>query len=78
MTVQTIPPIEEMTPSQRVELMEELWKVISRRPEEVEPPEWHQEVLKEREQALGRGETHFIDWEDAKAEIRRRTVDLKK
>jgi hypothetical protein len=78
MTVQTIPPIEEMTPAQRVELMEALWKAMSRKPEEIESPEWHRTVLEEREQALARGETHFVDWEDAKAEVLRRTVDLKK
>ncbi|MBC7899695.1 MAG: addiction module protein [Saprospiraceae bacterium] len=78
MRVQTIPTIEEMTPSQRVELMEELWKAMSRRPEEIESPDWHRDVLKERERALAKGEIGFIDWEDAKAEIRRRTIDRAK
>ncbi len=75
MTVQTIPAIEDMTPVQRVELMEQLWKAMSQRPEEVEPPHWHLEVLKERERALANGEIEFIDWEDAKVNIRQRTVD---
>lgn len=75
MTVQTIPAIEDMTGAQRVELMEELWKVMSRTPEEVEPPNWHRQVLEERERALANGEIEFMDWEEAKADIRQRTID---
>ena len=75
MTVQTIPAIEDMTGAQRVELMEELWKVMSRTPEEVEPPDWHRQVLEERERALANGEIEYMDWEEAKADIRQRTID---
>lgn len=75
MTVQTIPAIEDMTGTQRVELMEELWRAMSKRPEEVEPTDWHREVLEERERALAAGEIEFMDWEDAKVYIRERTID---
>ncbi|MFT3743864.1 MAG: addiction module protein [Pyrinomonadaceae bacterium] len=78
MTVQTIPSIEEMTPGQRVELMEELWKVMLRRPDEIEVPDWHLRVLEERELALANGETEFIDWEEAKSYIRAKTIDRPK
>jgi len=78
MGVQTIPPIEQMTPRQRVELMEELWKAMTANPEEIETPEWHLKVLEERERALANGETEFVDWEDAKKEIRRRTTERNK
>jgi hypothetical protein len=73
MSVQTIPPIEEMTASQRAELMEELWKVMSRRPEEVEPPEWHRRVLAEREEDLKSGKDRFITLDEAEALIRAKT-----
>jgi hypothetical protein len=33
-------------------------------------PEWHREVLEERERQIAAGEAHFIPWEQAKAEIR--------
>lgn len=75
MTVQTIPAIEDMTGAQRVELMEELWKVMRRTAEEVEPPDWHRQVLEERERALANGEIEYMDWEEAKADIRQRTID---
>jgi len=70
MTVQTIPAIEDMTPGQRVELMEELWKVMSRRPEDIEVPEWHLRILEDRERSLANGEDAFIDLDVAMAEIR--------
>ena len=70
MTVQTIPAIEDMTVAQRVELMEELWKAMSRRPEDIEVPEWHLRILEERELALANGEDEFIDLDVAMAEIR--------
>ena len=72
MTVQTIPAIEEMTPSQRAELMEALWKVMAQRPEEIESRDWHREVLEERRKAVENGEVEYIDWEVAKQQIRNR------
>jgi 2-oxoglutarate dehydrogenase complex dehydrogenase (E1) component-like enzyme len=70
MTVQTIPSIEEMTGAQRVELMEELWKAMSKRPEDIEVPERHRRILEERREAVDRGEIDYIDWEEAKRQIR--------
>lgn len=70
MTVQTIPAIEDMTGAQRVELMEELWKAMSKRPEDIEVPERHRRILEERRAAVERGEIEYIDWEEAKRRIR--------
>ena len=70
MTVQTIPAIEDMTPSQRVELMEELWKAMSQRSDDYEVPERHRQILEERRAAVERGEMEYIDWEEAKRQIR--------
>jgi hypothetical protein len=73
MTVQTIPSIEEMTPAQRVELMEALWKAMSRTPEGIASPEWHGRVLAEREEALRNGEDRFITLDEAETLIREST-----
>ncbi len=70
MTVQTIPAIEDMTGAQRVELMEELWKAMSKQPEVYEVPERHRRILEERRAAVERGEIEYIDWEEAKRQIR--------
>lgn len=63
---------------QRVELMEELWKAMSRQPEDIEVPEWHLRVLEERELALANGEDEFIDLDVAMAQIRERIDSRKK
>jgi len=64
-----------MTASQKVELMEALWNNMSQEPKGIEPPEWHRQVLEERERALASGEIEFMDWEEAKAYIRKKTID---
>lgn len=72
MDVKTIPPIEEMTVSQKVELMEQLWESMGRKNEDLEPRKWHGEVLEVRRQAVARGELDYVDWEEAKKGLRSR------
>jgi hypothetical protein len=60
MNVQTIPEIEKMTAAQQIELMEALWKSMSERNVNGEPPEWHRQYLKDREKAVAEGEDSFI------------------
>lgn len=72
MSVQTIPAIEDMTASQKVELTEALWKNMSLKGES-ESPDWHGEVLRQREEALKNGTDLFISLEEAEARIRERT-----
>lgn len=70
MTVQTIPEIDEMTAAQQVELMEALWKNMSERNVNGEPPDWHREYLSDREKAIANGEDSFIDLDAFEEELR--------
>jgi hypothetical protein len=70
MTVQTIPEIEEMTAAQQIELMEALWKNMSERNVNSEPPEWHRQYLADREKALANGEDSFISLDELEADLR--------
>ena len=63
-------PLNEMTVTEKLELMETLWADLSRNAESLESPEWHRDVLEEREKRINSGEAKFSDWEQAKAEIR--------
>jgi hypothetical protein len=65
-------PLSEMTLEEKLQAMEALWDDLSRNPETLESPSWHEEVLRERQQRLAAGEDSFVDWEQAKADIRRR------
>ena len=64
--------LKEMTLQEKLAAMESLWEVLARTPEAVESPAWHKDILDERRQRLAEGESRFIDWETAKAEIRKK------
>ena len=66
-------PLNEMTAEEKVQAMEALWQSLSATPEAVESPAWHEQELHDREQKIASGESKFIDWEEAKADIHRRT-----
>ena len=72
MSVETTVDLDQMTILEKVRLMELLWHDLSSQPENVEVPEWHREILQERERALASGETAFIDFEDAVKELQQR------
>ena len=56
-------PLNDMTVAEKLQLMETLWN---------ESPAWHRDVLEERERRIASGDARFSDWEQAKAEIRKR------
>lgn len=70
MTVQTIPEIDEMTAAQQIELMEALWKNMSERNVNSEPPDWHLKYLEDREKAIADGEDSFISLDAFEDELR--------
>ncbi|QQS34366.1 MAG: addiction module protein [Acidobacteriota bacterium] len=70
MTVQTIPDIEQMTPAQQIELMEALWKSMTERNVNSEPPAWHRDYLADRENAVANGEDEFISLDELEADLK--------
>ena len=66
----TLPP-HEMTLTEKLQLMEALWEDLSRNADALESPDWHREVLEERERRIASDEARFSDWEAAKADVRR-------
>ena len=62
--------LQEMTTSEKLRLMEELWQNLSQTALEVASPEWHGDVLAERDRLIDSGEETFIDWETAKKRLR--------
>ena len=65
-------PLAQMTLSEKLQLMETLWDDLTRKPDELESPAWHKEVLEECLRRAESGEEQFSDWEAAKEDIRRR------
>ena len=50
--------------------MEAIWDDISSVEENLEIPQWHKDILNEREQLIADGKARFIDWEEAKEQIK--------
>jgi hypothetical protein len=70
MTVQTIPEIDKMTPAQQIELMEALWKSMTERNVNSEPPDWHFKYLEDRERAVAEGEDEFVSLDEFEKDLR--------
>ena len=63
--------LDQMTTEEKLAAMEELWEDLSRR-NTVPVPQWHKEILDERQRLIDEGKAEFIDWETAKRQIRER------
>jgi len=69
----TVLDIGALTRPEKLRAMEELWEDLSRTEDEYPSPQWHGDVLREREEALRAGRDEFIPWEDAKRILREQT-----
>ena len=62
--------IHELPLHEKLRMMEVLWDGIAPLEAEVEVPQWHKDLLDEREQLIQEGKAKFIDWETAKLQIK--------
>jgi hypothetical protein len=65
--------IHQMPLHEKLLVMEAIWDDISREEEKLEVPQWHKDVLDEREKLIASGKAQFIEWEDAKKQIKEAT-----
>lgn len=61
--------IDEMTTVDKLKAMEVLWDDMCRNVENVASPQWHGELLLERENNIQLGNDTFIGWEKVKKEL---------
>lgn len=64
-------PLAEYSFEQKLDLLETLWDDLAKNDTVFKSPAWHEEILKERQQALSSGEIKVSDWEEAKKRIKR-------
>ena len=65
--------IAEMPVAEKLQLMEALWDSLSARSAtNAESPAWHEQALKQAESDLITGAVRFVDWADAKDQLRER------
>jgi putative addiction module component len=65
--------IDQLTMAEKLRIMEELWDDLRTRADGVPDPQWHKDLLDERERLIETGEAQFGDWESAKKRITERT-----
>ena len=49
-------PLHEMSFEEKLQAMEALWEDLSREPDRIESPSWHQDLLKETERRVESGQ----------------------
>ncbi len=54
-------------------VMEALWDDLASEEKSLEVPQWHKDILDERERLIAEGKAKFIDWEVAKQQINETT-----
>jgi len=64
--------ISEMPIEERIALSEALWDSLLEESEAQPIPDWHAQVLEERDRAHEADPSAVVDWEVAKASIRNR------
>ena len=64
-------PLSDYSYEQKLDLLETLWDDLVRDDTEFRSPDWHEEILKDRAEALSTGKIKVSDWEDAKKRIKR-------
>ncbi len=62
--------LHQLPLKEKLLVMEALWDDLSKTEAALSVPQWHKDILDEREAEISAGTAKFIDWEDAKREIR--------
>ena len=63
----TILEVKKMSLKERLRAMEILWASLIEEECEIESPEWHQDILKQREKKIKDGKAEFISLEELRS-----------
>ena len=55
---------------QKISMMEKIWEDLSKGRQGLYLTEWHEQELEKTQQLIDTGEAKFLDWEEAKRQIR--------
>jgi hypothetical protein len=61
--------LSELTLAQKLHLMEAIWDDLVKNEQTLESPLWHEEVLRDREEALAAGKGIVSEWKEANDRI---------
>jgi hypothetical protein len=63
--------VSRLSKTEQLQAMEWLWASLSKKPEEIESPKWHGEVLAARKAKADSGEAQFLSVSQLKERLRR-------
>jgi hypothetical protein len=63
-------PLNEMTITEKLVVMNQIWDDLMRNPDNIPSPEWHKEVLSARAERVKSGKAHFKNYDSVKSELR--------
>ena len=66
----TVMDLGKLTRIEKLRAMEELWEDLTRHADDYPSPQWHADVLREREEAIKAGKDEFVPWAEAKRILR--------
>ena len=66
--------ITELSPAEKLKLVEDLWDDLATTPESIPVHAWHKKELAQRKANLIRDATTAISWEDIKQRIKTRNA----
>jgi len=61
--------IASLSPEEKGELLELLWREVILDPDRFESPAWHKDELEAASRAVGQGTGRFVDWAQAKKRL---------
>ncbi len=70
--MQAVIPLNKMSTADKLRVVEDIWDDLCHTPADVPSPAWHNDILQAREERIRNGESVFIDWDEAKDQIRKK------
>ncbi|MGR3179201.1 MAG: addiction module protein [Candidatus Anammoxibacter sp.] len=64
--------IKQLSHTDKLRVMESLWKDLSGDEEKYDSPAWHEDALKETENRVNNGIEEVVDWDVAKKTLRKK------
>ncbi len=63
-------PLDKMSTEDKIRTMEAIWEDLCKKADSFSSPNWHKDILHEREESINNGDDEFMDWKNAKKHIR--------
>jgi hypothetical protein len=64
-------PLDGMSIEEKIKTMEEIWDDLVSHADSVPSPDWHKDILEDREKKLKEGVEEIIDWNIAKKSLKK-------